>query len=89
MPERLEIRAGDEVEWVNRDIAPHTATASDRAWDTGGLGKDESRVLTFDRPGSYTYVCAFHPQMTAKIHVVDRPDTAPGRAGPSDKENGA
>lgn len=88
-PATLTIAPGDRVRWTNSDLAPHTATDSAAAWDTGGLGRDESRVLTFDQRGSYAYVCAFHPQMTAKIHVADRPATAPGRAGPSDKENGA
>lgn len=33
-PSRIEVRAGDTVEWINRDFAPHTATAdNDNRWD--------------------------------------------------------
>ena len=70
-PRRLTIRPGDTVEWVNLDIAPHTATAADATWDTGGLNRGEVRELRFDAAGRRPYLCTFHPHMTGEIVVTD------------------
>lgn len=67
MPAQLAIAAGDTVEWVNRDIAPHTATDTAEAWDTGPLQKAETATVTFSTPGRYAYFCRFHPHMRAEI----------------------
>ncbi len=32
-PKRVTVRVGDTVEWVNKDIVAHTATAKGRRWD--------------------------------------------------------
>jgi plastocyanin len=69
MPDRLNVRAGDTVTWVNRDIAPHTATAADNSWDTGTLRKGEQATLEV-RPGmAADYVCRFHPAMKGTLKV--------------------
>jgi plastocyanin len=57
------------VEWTNHDIAPHTATDEEGDWDTGTLSRSQSATLTFKTPGTYSYFCAFHPQMTATLTV--------------------
>ena len=69
-PERLEIRAGDVVVWVNDDLAPHTATALDGSWDTGEFGAGERRQVVFETPGDFDYLCAFHPHMTGTVRVL-------------------
>ena len=69
-PTRLEIRAGDSVEWVNRDIAPHTATAEDGSWDSGELTRSGSFRQDFAEAGIQAYFCAFHPQMRGEIVVT-------------------
>lgn len=68
-PAALTIKAGDSVEWTNHDIAPHTATDEEGDWDTGTLSRSQSATLTFKTPGTYSYFCAFHPQMTATLTV--------------------
>lgn len=68
LPATVTVRAGSRVRWVNDDTAPHTATA-DGAFDTGALRKGDSRVLTLDKAGSYSYVCAFHPFMKGTVVV--------------------
>ncbi len=68
-PAALIIKAGDSVEWTNHDIAPHTATDEEGDWDTGTLSRSQSATLTFKTPGTYSYFCAFHPQMTATLTV--------------------
>lgn len=69
-PPRLEIRPGDSVEWVNRDLAPHTAGAEDGGWDSGTLARQQSYRLSFTAAGSYRYLCTFHPMMRGEIVVA-------------------
>lgn len=69
-PNNLELQVGTTVTWTNLDDAPHTATADDKSFDSGRLGKNESFSYTFEEAGTFTYYCAFHPSMTAIITVV-------------------
>ena len=71
VPPALAIEPGDTVRWMNEDIAPHTATATDASWDTASVAKGEARSVTFSEPGHMAYFCAFHPNMTGEIIVVD------------------
>jgi len=68
-PSVLEITPGTLVKWTNEDGAPHTATARDGGFDTGRLSKGESGEITFDTPGTYDYICDFHPYMEGRIAV--------------------
>ncbi len=68
-PSDLTIQSGDTVEWVNHDIAPHTATGDSGRWETGQLDKGRSRAVSFDEPGEFPYHCAFHPHMRGRIVV--------------------
>lgn len=69
-PARVVIRAGDSVVWTNADAAPHTATGTDGAWDTGGLARGASGVIRFTEPGRYAYLCSYHPQMRGEVVVT-------------------
>ena len=62
-PEAVTVEAGTEVTWTNGDEAPHTATADDGSFDTGTLDLDDSKPVTLDQPGTYSYYCRFHPFM--------------------------
>jgi len=73
-PQRIEARIGDTVTWINRDIAPHTATARGDAWDTGKLAKGESAILTVTREMAGEYYCRFHPAMKGELVVSEEPD---------------
>lgn len=69
-PSSLRVRAGDTVTWINRDIAPHTATAENESWNTGQIdnGQQKSVIINDDSPQAY--FCRFHPAMKAKL-VID------------------
>ena len=69
-PQTLEIAAGTTVTFVNNDTSPHTATADDGSFDTGAIDPGASAEATFDTPGTYTYICSFHPNMTGTIIVT-------------------
>ncbi|MGI9336175.1 MAG: cupredoxin domain-containing protein [Gammaproteobacteria bacterium] len=69
VPETLSIEQGDTVEWINLDVAPHTATQDSGAWDTRNLAKGESAKVVFSSPGTATYICVYHPHMRGRIVV--------------------
>ncbi|WP_193366848.1 cupredoxin domain-containing protein [Pelagibius marinus] len=69
-PQRLEVRPGDSVEWVNLDLAPHTASDVDGAWDSGELARQASFRASFGAAGNFAYLCAFHPMMRGEIVVA-------------------
>lgn len=68
-PANLTIAAGDTVTFINLDNAPHTATATNGAFDTGRLARNQEQKLTFGGAGSFDYFCEFHPGMTGTITV--------------------
>lgn len=68
-PANLTIAAGETVEFINRDGAPHTATANDGSFETARLRKDDHEVVTFETAGAFDYFCAVHPGMKGQIIV--------------------
>lgn len=69
-PTPLTITVGDSVTWTNQDTAPHTATSdTPGVFDTGMLQKGDSKTLTFNQPGTFTYHCSVHPNMHATLIV--------------------
>ena len=69
-PAAITIAAGDTVVFTNLDSAPHTASADGGVWDTGRLDQGGSVSITFSSPASFTYFCAFHPNMRGSITIV-------------------
>jgi plastocyanin len=70
-PAEIEIASGTTVTWTNEDGVPHTATDADGAFDTGTIDGDGGTGRhTFDTPGSFRYICAFHPNMEGLVVVV-------------------
>ena len=63
------IDAGTAVRWTNTGASSHTATANDLTWGTGTLMTGQHFSRYFDEPGTYTYFCSYHPEMTATIIV--------------------
>jgi len=70
-PVDVTVTAGGTVEWTNSDSAPHTATAEEDSFDTGSLDKGDAAKITFDEPGTFKYICTFHPFMNATVEVVE------------------
>ncbi|WP_299303957.1 cupredoxin family copper-binding protein [uncultured Litoreibacter sp.] len=68
-PANLTIAAGDTVTFVNKDGAPHTATAKRGGFDTGNLSRGKAAKITFASAGSFAYFCKIHPSMTGSIKV--------------------
>ncbi|MGK2950536.1 MAG: cupredoxin domain-containing protein [Acidimicrobiales bacterium] len=68
-PGTVTVTAGGEVTWANADDMAHTATAEDGTWDSGSLEPGDDFVFTLDEPGTYSYICSFHPTMQGELIV--------------------
>ena len=69
MPDRITVRVGDTVEWINQDLAPHTATADAGDWTTEMLKKGQSNTVTVTADMTGSYFCEFHPKMKGEVKV--------------------
>ena len=69
-PATLNVAAGTTIRWFNDDALPHTVTAADISWDSGNLAPGEAFERRFDSPGTYGYLCRYHPGMTGTIVVA-------------------
>jgi plastocyanin len=68
-PADLTVPAGTTVVWTNHDDVEHTVTASDNGFSSPSIPTDGQFSFTFTAPDTYTYFCAIHPFMTAKVTV--------------------
>jgi plastocyanin len=64
------IQEGGKVIWINRDSAPHTATADDGSFDTGEIDEGKLKSESFKEAGEFSYFCSVHPNMHGTIRVV-------------------
>ncbi len=68
-PGTVTIVAGQSVRWVQDDETPHTVTAVDKSFDSGNLDQHATWTHRFDKPGTYAYICTYHPMMRGTIIV--------------------
>jgi plastocyanin len=64
-PAEIEVKVGDTVEWVNKDIFDHTATVKG-GWDVN-IPAGTSSSLVIETAEAATYYCRFHPNMIGKV----------------------
>jgi plastocyanin len=57
-PETIEIQAGQKVTWTNEDNFTHTVEVEGQG--DHKVGRGDSVSITFDKPGTYDYVCTLH-----------------------------
>lgn len=70
-PAELRVAVGDTVEWVNRDLLPHTATDVAGAWSSPSMDSGSRWRWVAGESGIVQYRCAFHPTMEASLTVAD------------------
>ncbi|MDK1385439.1 cupredoxin family copper-binding protein [Sinorhizobium sp. 8-89] len=68
-PAEIQAKVGDEIEWINKDALVHTATVQGGAEVL--LPAKKSGRLPLQAPGSFDYICRYHPNM--KGHITVRP----------------
>ena len=68
-PDKLTVHEGASVTWINRDQVPHTVVEANKAFRSAALDTNDKFTYTFETPGTYTYFCSLHPQMTGTVTV--------------------
>jgi plastocyanin len=57
-PETIRVQAGDTVTWTNDDNFTHTVQVEGQP--DHEVGRGDSFSVTFDKVGTYDYVCTLH-----------------------------
>lgn len=68
-PAVVTVNSGDQVEWRNSDLVPHTATSKDAGLDSGVIATGSTFRFTATRKGRFGYICTLHPSMKAELVV--------------------
>ena len=67
-PAVITIRAGQTVEWTNRDVVAHTVDLSGVISNV--LNRGATYTQRFTAPGTYPYICSIHPFMHGTVVVT-------------------
>jgi plastocyanin len=67
-PQKISVKAGDTVVWTNKDPFPHTVTAKG-AFDSKNIAAGASWKHVMRKPGTYDYICSYHPNMKGTVEV--------------------
>jgi plastocyanin len=68
-PAAATAKVGDTIEWINKDVLAHTATARNGDFDvTTPPKKTVTSVLK--KAGSVEYYCRYHPNMKAVLTIA-------------------
>lgn len=67
-PAEVSAKVGDSVEWVNKDVLAHTATARNGDFDVN-LPAKKSATFVLKKAGMVEYYCRYHPNMKATLRV--------------------
>jgi plastocyanin len=68
-PATLTVKAGTQITWTNGDDIPHTVVSDGQTFKSKVLGTGEKFTFTASKPGTYSYYCSIHPNMTGKVVV--------------------
>ena len=68
-PAEVSAKVGDTIEWVNKDIFAHTATAKNGDWDVM-MPPKKTVTSVLKKAGTVEYYCRFHPNMKATLTVA-------------------
>src|SRR5438132_5987581 len=69
IPQRITVKAGTTVTWINEDDVPHTIVSSSKVFKSKALDTADKFSFTFTTPGTYDYFCSVHPHMTGAVVV--------------------
>jgi plastocyanin len=67
-PAEVSAKVGDTIEWINKDVFAHTATAKNGDFDVT-LPPKKSATSVLKKAGTVEYYCRYHPNMKATLKV--------------------
>ena len=73
VPANVIINKGEDVKWTNVDLVVHTSTSDTGKWDSGDITHGNSFQFRFNKTGSFSYHCTYHPAMKGTVRVTDTP----------------
>jgi plastocyanin len=69
-PDSVSVKAGDAVVWTNNDTVGHDVTGDNfKSGDPGDMQNGDTYANTFDKAGTFNYVCTVHPGMEGSVTV--------------------
>jgi plastocyanin len=68
-PAEATAKVGDTIEWINKDVFAHTATARNGDFDVT-IPPKKTVTLVLKKGGAVDYYCRFHPNMKALLTVT-------------------
>ena len=68
-PAVVSAKVGDTVEWINKDVLVHSATARNGDFDVN-LPPKKTGSVVLKKAGTIDYYCRYHPNMKATINVA-------------------
>jgi plastocyanin len=68
-PAAVSAKVGDTIEWINKDVLAHTATARNGDFDVM-MPPKKTVTSVVRKAGRIEYYCRFHPNMKAVLVVA-------------------
>jgi plastocyanin len=68
-PTVVSAKVGDTIEWNNKDVLLHSATARNGDFDVN-LPPKKTGSVVLKKAGTIDYYCRYHPNMKATINVA-------------------
>lgn len=66
------VKKGTTITWTNKDTAGHSVISeNDGGPKSQVLKKGETYSFTFDKSGTFHYICGVHPSMKGTVTVTD------------------
>lgn len=67
-PAEVSAKVGDTVEWINKDVFAHTATARNGDFDVT-IPPRKTVTSVLKKAGTMEYYCRYHPNMKAVLRI--------------------
>ena len=67
-PSEASAKVGDTIEWINKDVFAHTATARNGDFDVT-MPPNKTVTFVLKKAGIVEYYCRFHPNMKAVLKI--------------------
>jgi plastocyanin len=68
-PPEVAAKVGDTIEWINKDVFVHTATARNGDFDVN-IAPKKTVTSVLKKAGTVEYYCRFHPNMKAVLTIA-------------------
>ena len=68
-PAEATAKVGDTIEWINKDVFAHTATARNGDFDVV-MPPKKTVTSVLKKAGTVEYYCRFHPNMKAVLTIT-------------------